>query len=149
MTDPMMTHHHEHKSEPASALRDQGDSPHPHSAHQAHMVGDMLARFIGSAVLTVPVIVFSPFGASLIGPGRAPPLGISPGLLDFVLTSIIVWWGGWPFLSSAWYSLRQGALTMMTLIATGVLVSYVYSVAVTFGLPGEAFYDAAAMLTTF
>ncbi len=38
---------------------------------------------------------------------------------------------------------------MMTLIATGIVVSYVYSAAVTFGLPGEPFYDAAAMLTTF
>jgi len=35
------------------------------------------------------------------------------------------------------------------LIATGILVSYVYSAAVTFGLPGEPFYDAAAMLTAF
>src|SRR5207247_8635141 len=55
----------------------------------------------------------------------------------------------WPFVSSAARSLRQGELTMMTLIATGILVSYVYSVAVTFGLPGEPFYDAAAMLTAF
>src|SRR5437763_4919451 len=38
---------------------------------------------------------------------------------------------------------------MMTLIATGILVSYVYSAAGTFGLPGEPFYDAAAMLTAF
>src|SRR5438128_11163919 len=37
----------------------------------------------------------------------------------------------------------------MTLIATGILVSYVYSAAVTFGLRGEPFYDAAAMLTAF
>src|SRR5207244_12716748 len=40
-------------------------------------------------------------------------------------------------------------LTMMTLIATGILVSYAYSAAVTFGLRGEPFYDAAAMLTAF
>ena len=38
---------------------------------------------------------------------------------------------------------------MMTLIATGILVSYVYSAAGTFGFPGEPFYDAAAMLTAF
>jgi Cu2+-exporting ATPase len=38
---------------------------------------------------------------------------------------------------------------MMTLIATGVLVSYLYSAAFTLGLPGEPFYDAAAMLTSF
>src|SRR5207244_13308012 len=60
-----------------------------------------------------------------------------------------VGWGGWPFVSSASRSLRRGELTMMTLIATGILVSYLYSVAVTFGLPGEMFYDAAAMLTAF
>src|SRR5438876_9533877 len=38
---------------------------------------------------------------------------------------------------------------MMTLSATGILVSYLYSAAVTFGLRGEPFYDAAAMLTAF
>ena len=38
---------------------------------------------------------------------------------------------------------------MMTLIALGILVSYVYSVAATFLFEGEVFYEAAAMLTTF
>src|SRR5205807_7183846 len=77
------------------------------------------------------------------------PFGLSPGLRCFVLPSIVVWWGGWPFVASAAGSLRQGELTMMTLIATGILVSYLYSAAVTFGFPGEPFYDAAAMLTAF
>ena len=113
------------------------------------MVWDMLRRFIGSAILTVPIVLYSPLGTSLFGRELAPPFGLSPGLLGFVLTSIVVWWGGWPFVSSATRSLRQGELTMMTLIATGILVSYAYSAAVTFGLPGEPFYDAAAMLTAF
>src|SRR6266566_3128477 len=117
--------------------------------HGAHMVRDMLRRFIGSAILTVPIILYSPLGTSLFGRQLAPPFGLSPGLLSFVLTSIVVWWGGWPFVSSAARSLRHGELTMMTLIATGILVSYLYSAAVTFGLPGEPFYDAAAMLTAF
>jgi Cu2+-exporting ATPase len=38
---------------------------------------------------------------------------------------------------------------MMTLIAVGILVSYLYSVAATFVFGGEVFYDAAAMLTSF
>jgi len=113
------------------------------------MTKDMLRRFIGSAILTVPIVLYSPLGTSLFGRELAPPFGLPPKLLGFVLTSIVVWWGGWPFVSSAWRSLRRGDLTMMTLIATGILVSYLYSVAVTFGLPGEMFYDAAAMLTAF
>ena len=124
-------------------------APDAHAGHGAHMVQDMLRRFIGSAILTVPIVLYSPLGTSLLGRELAPPFGLSHGLLGFVLTSIVVWWGGWPFVSSAWRSLRRGELTMMTLIATGVLVSYLYSVAVTFGLPGEMFYDAAAMLTAF
>src|SRR2546430_4324305 len=124
-------------------------APDAHAGHREHMVQDMLRRFIGSAILTLPIILYSPLGTSLFGRELAPPLGLSPGLLGFVLSSVVVWWGGWPFVSSAARSLRQGELTMMTLIATGILVSYGDSVAVTFGLPGEPFYDAAAMLTAF
>src|SRR5258708_2886487 len=144
-------HHHEHPraSAPVDAPPPHEHSPDGHGGHGGDMVQDMLRRFIGSAILTVPIVTYSPLGTSLFGRQLAPPLGLSPGLLGFVLTSIVVGWGGWPFVSSAARSLRQGELTMMTLIATGILVSYVYSAAVTFGLPGEPFYDAAAMLTAF
>ena len=124
-------------------------APDAHAGHGARMVQDMLRRFIGSALLTVPIILYSPLGTSLLGHELPPPFGVSPDALGFILTSIVVWWGGWPFVSSAARSLRHGELTMMTLIATGILVSYLYSAAVTFGLPGERFYDAAAMLTSF
>src|SRR5438270_11520789 len=132
----MEQHHHHH-------------APDAHAGHGAHMVQDMLRRFIGSAILTVPIILYSPLGTSLFGRVLVPPLGLSAGLLSFALTSIVVWWGGWPFVSSAGRSLRHRELTMMTLIATGILVSYLYSAAVTFDLRGEPFYDAAAMLTAF
>src|SRR5260370_6455521 len=144
-------HHHEHPraSAPVDAPAQHQHAPDGHAGHGAHMMRDMLRRFIGSAILTVRIVPYWPLGTSLFGRKLGPPLGLSPGLLGFVLTSIVVGWGGWPFVSSAARSLRQGELTMMTLIATGILVSYVYSAAVTFGLPGEPFYDAAAMLTAF
>src|SRR2546428_7393858 len=122
---------------------------HDHGHAAPDMAHAMLRRFVGSAILTVPIVLSSPLGASLVGQAVALPFGLSHGLVGFALTSIVVWWGGWPFVSSAWRSLLRGELTMMTLIAIGILVSYGYSVAVTFGLPGELFYDAAAMLTAF
>src|SRR5207247_1450947 len=72
------------------------------------MTKDMLRRFIGSAILTVPIVLYSPLGTSLFGRELAPPFGLPHKLLGFVLTSIVVWWGGWPFVSSAWRSLRRG-----------------------------------------
>src|SRR5207248_11205563 len=143
--------HHEHPRASAAveAPAEHRYAPDAHAGHGAHMVWDMLRRFIGSAILTVPIVIYSPLGTSLFGLALAPPFGLSSGLLSFVLPSIVVWWGGWPFVSAAARSLRQRELTMMTLIATGILVSYLYSAAVTFGLRGEPFYDAAAMLTAF
>src|ERR1700752_1660690 len=91
-------------------------APDAHAGHGAHMVQDMLRRFIGSAILTGPIILYSPLGPSLFGRELAPPFGVSPDALGFILTSIVVWWGGWPFVSSAARSLRHGELTMMTLI---------------------------------
>ncbi len=149
-----------HAGHPAVAATDapahrpaSGAAGDAHAGHGAHMVQDMLRRLIGSAVLTLPIVHWSPLGAIVGFPNRCPlfPLfffGISLGIWGFVFGTPVVLWGGWVFLNSAWRSLRRGDVTMMTLIAPGVLVSYSFSVAVTFFLQGEVFYEAAAMLTT-
>lgn len=112
------------------------------------MVADMLRRFVVSLLLTLPIVIFSPIGGSLGFP-EMPPFGISMELWGFLLSTPVVWWGGWPFIRAAWRALRRGEANMMTLIATGILVSWIFSVAATFLFEGEVFYEAAAMLTTF
>src|SRR5215470_7109472 len=119
-----------------------------HAGHGDAMVADMLRRFIISALLLVPLLIFSPLGATIGLPG-VPPFGLSMGRFGFLLATPVVWWCGWPFLSAAWRALWLGQANMMTLIALGILVSYLYSVAATFVFTGEVFYDAAAMLTSF
>jgi Cu2+-exporting ATPase len=119
-----------------------------HAGHGAAMVADLFRRFVISTLLALPLIIFSPIGGTLGLPGR-PPFGLSMGLFGFLLATPIVWWGGWPFISAAWRALRLGEVNMMTLIALGILVSYVYSVAATVLFEGEVFYEAAAMLTSF
>ena len=150
MTHRQAMHEHQHHADPPPA---HPQSAHPgvsdHGSHDGHAVGGMLRRALVSGVLSVPVVLYSPLGTALAGRTLSPPFGISTQAFNLALTSIVVWWGAWPFISSAARSLRRGSITMMTLIATGVLISYVYSVAVTLGLPGEAFYDAAVMLTVF
>jgi Cu2+-exporting ATPase len=72
------------------------------------------------------------------------------GWFGLILTTPVVFWGGWPFLSAAWRAARRGEANMMTLIATGILVSYVYSVVATVvGGTGDVFFEAAEMLTVF
>src|SRR5262245_3207450 len=134
--------HVEHKPE-------QKGAPHAdHAGHGKEMVADLFRRFVISALLTLPLIAFSPMG-ELLGLSGMPPFGLSMGLFGFLLATPVVLWGGWPFLSAAWRAALNRELNMMTLIALGISVSYLYSVAATFLFSGEVFYEAAAMLTTF
>ena len=119
-----------------------------HEGHSAAMIGEMLRKAVVSALLTIPIVLYSSLGHSL-GFRGALPFGISEPVLGFVLATPIVLWGGWVFLRSAWSALLRREANMMTLIALGILVSYVYSVAATFIGHNDVFYDAAAMLTTF
>jgi Cu2+-exporting ATPase len=130
------------------AAMDHAAHGNEHAGHGAVMVRDMLRRAIFSALLTILIILFSPVGESL-GFTASPPFGLSMGLLSFLLTTPVVFWGGWIFISSAWRALLRGEANMMTLVALGILVSYGYSVGATFFFEGDVFYDAAAMLTTF
>ncbi|MEV7286349.1 heavy metal translocating P-type ATPase [Streptomyces sp. NPDC093252] len=118
-----------------------------HAGHGASMVRDMFRRFLVCAVLTVPIVLYSPIGHS-VGFTADPPFGLPMAWFGLILGTPVVLWGGWIFISSAWRSLRQGEVTMMTLIATGILVAYVYSVFATFAGAEDVFFEAAAMLTT-
>lgn len=113
------------------------------------MVTDMLRRFTVSLLLTIPAVLYSPIGEA-IGFTAMPPFGLGMNVFGLLLTTPVVWWGGWPFISAAWRALRRGEANMMTLIALGILVSYAYSVWATLALGSqEVFFEAAAMLTTF
>jgi len=139
---------HSHAARPAPAHDHTPVQHDEHAGHGAAMVNDMLRRFVVSLLLTLPIVIFSPIGGALGFPDM-PPFGLSMGLWGFLLATPVVWWGGWPFISAAWRALLRGEANMMTLIATGILVSYIYSLGATFLFEGEVFYEAAAMLTTF
>jgi P-type Cu2+ transporter len=131
------------------AHADRGETMHHHAmgAMGAAMVRDMLRKAIVCAILTVPVILYSPLGARF-GFSAIPPFGLARSLIAFVLTTFVVFWGGRIFLVEAYRAARHRDVNMMTLISLGILVSYTYSVGATFIFGGDAFYDAAAMLTT-
>ncbi|HEX2863848.1 MAG TPA: heavy metal translocating P-type ATPase [Deinococcales bacterium] len=122
-----------------------GQGTGEHAGHGAGMVRDLFVRFVGSGILTLGVVLTSPVGLALGAP--AAYLGVPAGVLSLILATPVVWWGGWPFISAAWRSLARP--NMMTLIALGILVAYLFSVGATLAGSSEAFFEAAAMLTTF
>jgi len=94
-------------------------------------------------ILSVPILVFSPMIQGFLGyewllPGNAYIL--------FGLSTIVYFYGGWPFLKGLKDELSQGAPGMMTLISMAISVAYFYSSATVFGLEGMDFFWELATL---
>lgn len=114
-----------------------------HHGHHVYMIRDFRKRFWVSLALSVPVVALAPmiqqwFGFELAFPGDK--------YVQFALSSFIFFYGGWPFFKGLFHELRDKTPAMMTLISLAILVAYVYSSAVVFGLDGAMFFWELATL---
>ncbi|KXS40827.1 MAG: copper-exporting ATPase, partial [Methanolobus sp. T82-4] len=108
-----------------------------HGSHHAHMLADFKRRFIVSIILTVPVLILSPAIQGFLGFDL--PLPGSEYIL-FLLSAVVYFYGGYPFLTGFIDEMRKKTPGMMTLIAVAISVAFLYSSAVVFGLSGKMFF---------
>ena len=114
----------------------------------AAMEDDMRRRFFIALVLSLPVIAYSPLGTLLLG-GRELPAPVDRNWILLAFSTPVALWASSVFHVGAWRSIRSGVLNMSVLVSLGILVSYLFSVGLTFTVGGETFYEAAVMLATF
>jgi Cu2+-exporting ATPase len=110
-----------------------------------HMVQDFKRRFWISVILTVPVLLLSPMIQEFLGLEKILAFKGNIYIL-FILSSIIFFYGGWPFLTGIVKELSNRKPGMMTLIAVAISTAYFYSVLVVFGLHGKEFFWELATL---
>jgi Cu2+-exporting ATPase len=108
------------------------------------MIADFRRRFWICVLLTLPIVWLSPMVRHAAGIQRAPFEGSEYALL--VLSSIVYFYGGWPFLSGLFSELGKRLPGMMTLISVAISAAYFYSAAVALGLEGEMFFWELATL---
>jgi Cu2+-exporting ATPase len=132
-----------------------GDDHHGHD-HGAHdgmsmdgMARDMRNRFLVALVFTIPTVAWSMVGTNLLGTELATPFGIDRDVWQLLLSLPIVLYASSIFFTGAVAALRNRTLDMMVLVAVAIGVAWVYSVAATFVIEGEVFYEAAGMLASF
>lgn len=132
------------KHEYSAKSSQQVESHHDHSAHgHGNMIRDFRLRFWMSLALSLPVVVLSPMVQHILGYSLNVP---GQKYINLILSSIIFFYGGWPFLTGLWQEVRRRAPGMMTLIGVAIVVAYVYSTAVAFGLQGMDFFWELATL---
>ena len=124
-----------------------------------HELKDMTRRFWIGLVLTLPVLVLS-MGEMVPGLRDAiMSLGhATVTWAQFLLSTPVVLWAGWPFFERGVRSLITRHLNMFTLIALGTGAAYIYSVAATL-FPGAfpasfrehgaapVYFESAAVIT--
>ncbi|TQD25464.1 copper-translocating P-type ATPase [Methanolobus vulcani] len=129
-----------HEDHTGKTTPNEQKAPMKHANHRGHhemMMEDFKKRFVVSLILTIPVLILSPaiqgflsfkfqFSGSII--------------IFFLLSSIVYFYGGYPFLKGIVDELKVKTPGMMTLIAVAISVAYFYSAAVIFGLPGKVFF---------
>lgn len=114
-------------------------------------ISKLTRKLIFALVLALPILFISmPQILMLIGI-NASMLMDFPGrkLVLFALTTPVQFCAGWQFYKGAWAALKNKTSNMDTLVAVGTSAAYFYSVATTFFIPGDSYYEVAALLVTF
>lgn len=70
-------------------------------------------------------------------------------LAEFILASVTLFYSGSVFYKGAYVGIKNGFVTMDTLVATGSTLTYGYSVYAALTHAGESYFDSVTMIITF
>ena len=115
--------HQNHMNHSNQMHHDNHESHNHHSGH-AHHHGNFKAKFFVSLIFAIPIIFLSPMmGVNL------PFQFTFPGSewVVLILSTILFFYGGKPFLSGGKDEIAAKKPGMMTLVALGISVAYIYS----------------------
>lgn len=127
-----------------------GHSHHNHISHESHgshkgMIQDFKIRFWVCLILTIPIVLLSPMIREFI-PFNQKLFFQGDIKILFLLSSIVYFYGGWPFLKGLYEEINVKQPGMMVLIGLAITVAYIYSTFVVFGLSGKSFFWELATL---
>ena len=140
---------HESHADNAAQVKDKmqhGSNPNMGRAghdHHAMMIADFRKRFYVVLILTIPVMLLSMQIQQWL---HLEIRFAGSNYLLFGLSTVVFFYGGWPFLSGWFTELKAKNPGMMTLIGFAITVAYIYSAATVFGLKGMDFFWELATL---
>ncbi|AEE49678.1 copper-translocating P-type ATPase [Haliscomenobacter hydrossis] len=150
-----MENHHHHQDKPQTQKVQKPIEPEHHHAaanppmnhaghdHHAMMIADFRKRFYIVLMLTIPIMLLSPMIQQFMGVNWQFP---GSSYLLLTLSSVVFFYGGWPFLTGWMEEIKAKNPGMMFLIGFAITVAYIYSVAIVFGLQGMDFFWELATL---
>lgn len=68
---------------------------------------------------------------------------------EFILATPVLFYSGWIFFRGAYYGFKNRMVNMDTLVASGALSAYIYSIYAMTTQRGEVYFDSVVMIITF
>lgn len=141
-----LNHHNRHTHH----SRGKASGHRGHGGHGGHdhaaMIADFRKRFWATLAATVPILALAPMIQGWLGLEEALEFGGDSYVLA-ALSTLVYFYGGWPFLTGLWSEVRSGRTGMMTLIAVAITAAYAYSMAmVVIGSEETFFWELATLI---
>lgn len=117
-------HNHQNHMNHSNHMHHDNHESHNHHSGHAHHHGNFKVKFFVSLIFGIPIILLSPLmGVNL------PFQFTFPGSewVVLILSTILFFYGGKPFLSGGKDEIAEKKPGMMTLVALGISVAYIYS----------------------
>lgn len=117
-------HNHQNHMNHSNQMHHDNHASHHHHSGHAHHHGNFKVKFFVSLIFAIPIILLSPMmGVNL------PFQFTFPGSewVVLILSIILFFYGGKPFLSGGKDEIATKKPGMMTLVALGISVAYIYS----------------------
>ena len=117
-------HNHQNHMNHSNQMHHDNHASHHHHSGHAHHHGNFKVKFFVSLIFAIPIILLSP----LMGV-KLPFQFTFPGSewVVLILSTILFFYGGKPFLSGGKDEIATKKPGMMTLVALGISVAYIYS----------------------
>lgn len=129
--------HDDHKQDHNHKSDTHDHKGHSHHDHHKMMVKDFKFRFWWVLGLTVPILALSPMIQDFLGVDWR---FTGDTWILTALSTVVFFFGGWPFLTGLVEELRKKQPGMMTLIGLAISVAYIYSISVVLGLEGHLLF---------
>ncbi len=117
-------HNHQNHMNHSNQMHHDNHASHHHHSGHAHHHGNFKVKFFVSLIFAIPIILLSPLmGVNL------PFQFTFPGSewVVLILSTILFFYGGKPFLSGGKDEIATKKPGMMTLVTLGISVAYIYS----------------------
>ncbi|MHA1361663.1 MAG: copper-translocating P-type ATPase [Candidatus Freyarchaeota archaeon] len=111
--------------------------------HHVHNIEEFKRRFWVSLALTIPVLLLSEMIQTWFGFRITIPYQKE---VVFTISTVIYFYGGWPFLKGMVREIRNRQPGMMTLIGSAISVAFFYSTGTVFLIAGQDFFWELATL---